>query len=194
MAMMKPVADLIVVAGLVHRSVHHHSDCDRLLSRTRPLSRGSLVRGEDRRLLARLRPGTVRPGRLARHALAARGASARRLREISRRRQRRERRQRLGVRRRRSQPHARRPAALEPRGDRRGGPVANFILAMVIFTGLFWLSAGSSTWPASAGSSRTGPRRRPASRPAISSSRSTASRSTASRRCRSRRCSAPACR
>ena len=85
-------------------------------------------------------PELARPGRFARHALADWRIAARRIRQVSWRRQRRERRRR---RRRGNDPSVDRSLTLagQPLRNRAAivvaGPVANFILAFVIFTGMF---------------------------------------------------------
>ena len=126
------------LAGLVCLSVYRHPVRHRVLPRTRPLSRGALVRREDRRLFPRVRPRTVRPGRLrtARAGAWRRiplggyvkfhgdanaasvdtgsvGPSVDRSRTLA------------------AQPLPSRAAIVL------AGPVANFILAFVIFTGMF---------------------------------------------------------
>ena len=64
------------------------------------------------------------------------------------------------------------------------GPVANFVLAIVIFTVLFATVGRNVLTPRVASVAPAAPPSRPASSRAISSSPSTASRSTASPRCR----------
>ena len=114
----------------------------RLLPRARPFPGRPLVRREGRRLLAGIRPGTLRLHRPQGDALAPRRVAARRLCEIPS-----------------ATPTP--PAARDPRTLPRvraaeravtffgqpvwkraaivaAGPIANFILAIVIFTGLFF--------------------------------------------------------
>ena len=124
--------------GLVCHSVHRRSERRRVLSRTRPLSRRALVRRQNRSVFAGLRPRIVRLGRQARHALARRRFSARRLREISRRRGCLQRPGRRRARRNGRRANARQTLAGQPVLNRAAivaaGPIANFLLAIVIFT------------------------------------------------------------
>ena len=81
-----------------------------------------------------------------------------------------------------------RPAAAQPRRDRARRAGRQFHSGLRHFhRDVHGLRPGRAHGPHRPGRSRTARRRRPASSPAISSSRSTASRSRVSRRCRNRR-------
>ena len=169
----------------------------RVLPRARPFPGRALVRRQGAGVLDRLRSRAVRLQRPPRHALEALRHSARRLREILRRRECRERARPGGARRdepRRSGGHS---FIHQPVGPRAAivaaGPIANFLLAIVIFAGsVHDLSASRARRRGSIRSSRTARPRRPASSPAIWSWRSTDARSRASPTCSGSSASAPA--